>query len=58
MPARLSKNQIMKLSDLSNVDHIDEVLDNICVVRIVGTPEHTRVKNVSYNNMNVRNVCK
>ncbi|OAD57214.1 Glutaminyl-peptide cyclotransferase, partial [Eufriesea mexicana] len=45
MPARLSKNQIMKLSDLSNVDHIEEVLDNICVVRIVGTPEHTRVKN-------------
>ncbi|CAL7936355.1 unnamed protein product [Xylocopa violacea] len=44
-PTRLSRNQILKLSDLSNVDHMDEVLDNICVVRIVGTPEHTRVKN-------------
>ncbi|XP_076245540.1 glutaminyl-peptide cyclotransferase isoform X2 [Calliopsis andreniformis] len=33
------------LSDLTNVDHMNEVLDNICVVRIVGTPEHTSVKN-------------
>lgn len=44
-PAKLSKSQIAALSDLSNVTHIDQVLDNICVVRIVGTPEHTTVKN-------------
>ncbi|XP_043508941.1 glutaminyl-peptide cyclotransferase isoform X1 [Frieseomelitta varia] len=43
-PSSLSRNQIIKLSDLSNVNHMNEVLDNICVVRIVGTPEHTKVK--------------
>ncbi|CAK9798047.1 Glutaminyl-peptide cyclotransferase [Anthophora quadrimaculata] len=44
-PTILSTKQIVRLSDLSNVNHMDEVLDNICVVRIVGTPEHTMVKN-------------
>ncbi|XP_017887550.1 glutaminyl-peptide cyclotransferase-like [Ceratina calcarata] len=44
-PAKLLKSQIATLSDLSNATHIDEILDNICVVRIVGTPEHTTVKN-------------
>ncbi|KOX78388.1 Glutaminyl-peptide cyclotransferase, partial [Melipona quadrifasciata] len=43
-PSSLSRTQILKLSDLSNVNHMNEVLDNICVVRIVGTPEHTKVK--------------
>ncbi|KZC08329.1 PREDICTED: glutaminyl-peptide cyclotransferase-like [Dufourea novaeangliae] len=44
-PITLSRTQMHRLSDLSNVSHMDEVLDNICVVRIVGTPEHTNVKN-------------
>ncbi|XP_054013597.1 glutaminyl-peptide cyclotransferase isoform X1 [Hylaeus anthracinus] len=44
-PITLSTNQINELSEMSNVNHMNEVLDNICVVRIVGTPEHTRVKN-------------
>ena len=43
-PVTLSKSQLRGLSDLSNVDHMNEVLDNICVVRIVGTPEHKKVK--------------
>lgn len=33
------------MSNLSNVSHLNEILDNICIVRIVGTPEHTKVKN-------------
>ncbi|XP_043248891.1 glutaminyl-peptide cyclotransferase isoform X1 [Colletes gigas] len=44
-PITLSGNQIHELSDLSNVGHMEEILDNICVVRIVGTSEHARVKN-------------
>ncbi|XP_033326831.1 glutaminyl-peptide cyclotransferase [Megalopta genalis] len=44
-PLTLSSSQINRLADLSNVTHLNEVLDNICVVRIVGTPEHGRVKN-------------
>ncbi|XP_033297711.1 LOW QUALITY PROTEIN: glutaminyl-peptide cyclotransferase-like [Bombus bifarius] len=51
-PSSLSRNQIITLSDLSNVDHMNEVLDNICVVRIVGTPEHTRVKDYIKKSMN------
>ncbi|XP_076170897.1 glutaminyl-peptide cyclotransferase isoform X2 [Ptiloglossa arizonensis] len=30
---------------MSNINHMDELLDNICVVRIVGTPAHSTVKN-------------
>lgn len=44
-PITLSSSQINSLADLSNVTHTNEVLDNICVVRIVGTPEHGTVKN-------------
>lgn len=45
-PGRLMDKQIATLSDLSNVTHMNEILDNICVVRIVGTPEHMRVREV------------
>lgn len=44
MPGRLTDKQVATLSDLTNVTHMNEILDNICVVRIVGTPEHTRVR--------------
>lgn len=44
-PMPLTVEQIVTLSGLSNVAHVNEVLDNICVVRIVGTAEHTTVKN-------------
>ncbi|XP_031840537.2 glutaminyl-peptide cyclotransferase [Nomia melanderi] len=50
-PITLSRSQIHKLADLSNVTHMNEVLDNICVVRIVGTPEHLGVKNYIKNSM-------
>ncbi|XP_029658819.1 glutaminyl-peptide cyclotransferase-like [Formica exsecta] len=44
MPGRLTNKQVATLSDLSNVTHMNEILDNICVVRIVGTPEHISVR--------------
>lgn len=44
--SRLSDDQIRKLAALSNSTHMDELLDNICVVRVVGTPGHARVKKV------------
>lgn len=43
-PGRLVDNQIATLSNLSNVTHMNEILDNICIVRIVGTPEHVKVR--------------
>ncbi|KYN04047.1 PREDICTED: glutaminyl-peptide cyclotransferase-like [Cyphomyrmex costatus] len=44
IPKSLTNEQIATLSDLTNITHMNEVLDNICVVRIVGTTEHARVK--------------
>ncbi|XP_066592316.1 glutaminyl-peptide cyclotransferase [Prorops nasuta] len=44
-PISLSNNKIRELSDLSNITHVNEVLDNICIVRVVGSPGHTLVKN-------------
>lgn len=46
MPGRLTNTQVTTLSDLSNITNMNEILDNICVVRIVGTPGHTRVRKV------------
>lgn len=46
VPGSLTNKQIATLSDLTNVTHTNEVLDNICVVRIVGTVEHAKVKKV------------
>lgn len=46
MPGSLTNEQVATLSGLTNVTHMNEVLDNICVVRIVGTAEHTTVKEV------------
>ncbi|KAL6442917.1 hypothetical protein ACFW04_002746 [Cataglyphis niger] len=43
-PSRLTNKQVATLSDLSNVTHMNEILDNICIVRIVGTPEHMNVR--------------
>lgn len=42
----VTNEHIAKLSGLTNITHMNEVLDNICVVRIVGTPEHARVRKV------------
>ncbi|KAL6261768.1 hypothetical protein P5V15_006857 [Pogonomyrmex californicus] len=44
VPGSLTNEQIATLAGLTNVTHMNEVLDNICVVRIVGTPEHARVR--------------
>jgi glutaminyl-peptide cyclotransferase len=46
MPDSLTNEQIIMFSGLTNITHMNEVLDNICVVRIVGTPEHARVREV------------
>ncbi|XP_032689666.1 glutaminyl-peptide cyclotransferase isoform X2 [Odontomachus brunneus] len=43
-PSSLTIEQITTLSDLTNITHMNEVLDNICVVRVVGTPAHAGVK--------------
>ncbi|XP_071553177.1 glutaminyl-peptide cyclotransferase [Temnothorax nylanderi] len=44
VPGSLTNEQVATLSGLTNVTHMNEVLDNICVVRIVGTAEHATVK--------------
>lgn len=31
------------ISELSNVTHLNEALDNICIPRVVGTPNHDKV---------------
>lgn len=43
----LTEEQIRKIISLTNVAHMDEILDNICVPRVVGTRQHENVKNVS-----------
>ncbi|XP_063987531.1 glutaminyl-peptide cyclotransferase-like isoform X2 [Diachasmimorpha longicaudata] len=39
----LDATQVKGLSQLSNTTNLNEILDNICVVRVVGTPAHGRV---------------
>ncbi|XP_015116520.1 glutaminyl-peptide cyclotransferase [Diachasma alloeum] len=41
----LDAAQVRRLSQLSNTTNLNEILDNICVVRVVGTPAHARVGN-------------
>ncbi|KAL0101071.1 hypothetical protein PUN28_018735 [Cardiocondyla obscurior] len=53
-PNSLTNEQIVTLSGLTNISHMNELLDNICVVRIVGTPEHARVK--KYIKKSLRNL--
>ena len=47
MPDELNQDQITTLANLSNITHMNEVLDNICIERVVGTPGHKRVRDVS-----------
>ncbi|KAI4496105.1 hypothetical protein M0802_007972 [Mischocyttarus mexicanus] len=51
-PIFLTSEQIIKLADMSNVTNMEYVLDNICVVRVVGTEQHKKVKNYIKNTMN------
>ncbi|XP_033211251.1 glutaminyl-peptide cyclotransferase-like [Belonocnema kinseyi] len=51
VPDELNNAQVTKLANLSNMTHMNEILDNICVVRVVGTPEHKRVRNYIKNSM-------
>lgn len=32
---------------MSNITNMEHVLDNICIVRVVGSPQHKKVKDVS-----------
>ncbi|XP_001604164.2 glutaminyl-peptide cyclotransferase isoform X1 [Nasonia vitripennis] len=43
-PSYLSQAQLNTLASLSNVDHMNEVLDNVCIPRVVGTPGHKQVR--------------
>ena len=47
----LHESEIKTLASLTNVDHMNEVLDNICVVRVVGTSAHSRVGQVQYHQL-------
>ncbi|XP_014230330.1 glutaminyl-peptide cyclotransferase-like isoform X1 [Trichogramma pretiosum] len=40
----LSQAQMYKLATLSDHEHMDEVLDNICIPRVVASPGHQKVK--------------
>ncbi|XP_012284369.1 glutaminyl-peptide cyclotransferase [Orussus abietinus] len=44
VPLNLSKSQVLRVAQQSNVTHINEVLDNICFERVVGTNNHKKVK--------------
>ncbi|XP_034940547.1 glutaminyl-peptide cyclotransferase-like [Chelonus insularis] len=48
---RLSDEEIIRLNDLTNVTNIDEILDNICVVRNVGSPGHDKVRDYIHRSM-------
>ncbi|XP_043483781.1 glutaminyl-peptide cyclotransferase-like isoform X2 [Leptopilina heterotoma] len=50
-PGGLNENQINTLAQLSNLTHMDEILDNICVERVVGTEKHEEVKEYIHNSM-------
>ncbi|XP_051173631.1 glutaminyl-peptide cyclotransferase-like [Leptopilina boulardi] len=50
-PGELNVNQINILAQLSNLTHMDEILDNICIERVVGTPNHEAVKEYISNSM-------
>lgn len=40
----LTNEQMAKLADMSNVTNMEHILDNICIVRVVGSPQHKQVK--------------
>ncbi|XP_022916774.1 glutaminyl-peptide cyclotransferase isoform X2 [Onthophagus taurus] len=42
-PQRLSNTQLSYLTNLSNVTHLNDLLDNICIPRVVGTKGHNKV---------------
>ncbi|KAL2726796.1 glutaminyl-peptide cyclotransferase [Vespula squamosa] len=43
-PLSLTNEQIVTLADMSNITNMEHVLDNICIVRVVGSPQHKKVK--------------
>jgi glutaminyl-peptide cyclotransferase len=43
---QLSKSQINTLASLLDFHHMNDVLNNICIARVVGTPGHNKVKQV------------
>ena len=48
----LSEQNLIKLAtDLSNLDHLNKVLDNLLVERVVGTTGHENVKNYIIDHM-------
>ena len=40
----MPSHSLSKISDLANLDHFNEVLDNILVPRVVGTESHKKVR--------------
>jgi hypothetical protein len=43
MPMEVSDKQMAVLSSMSDVDHMDKILDNLVVPRTVGTEGHKKV---------------
>ncbi|XP_044585910.1 glutaminyl-peptide cyclotransferase-like [Cotesia glomerata] len=41
----LSNSEVRTLASLSNVSHVEELLNEICIVRVVGSLNHAKVKN-------------
>ncbi|XP_012269314.2 glutaminyl-peptide cyclotransferase [Athalia rosae] len=50
-PKHYNDDKLLRIADMSDVDHINEILDNICIKRVVSTPGHQRVKNYIKNSM-------
>ncbi|XP_011493974.1 PREDICTED: glutaminyl-peptide cyclotransferase [Ceratosolen solmsi marchali] len=42
--SHMTRSDINALAYLTNIHHINNVLKNICIVRVVGTPGHLKVK--------------
>ncbi|XP_015509165.2 glutaminyl-peptide cyclotransferase [Neodiprion lecontei] len=50
-PKYFNDENLLRLADMSDVDHINEILDNICIKRVVSTRGHQRVKNYIIKSM-------
>lgn len=48
----IPRSLLPKISDdMSDLDHFNEILDNILITRVVGTENHEKVKNYIINEM-------
>jgi glutaminyl-peptide cyclotransferase len=55
VPLEVANHKVANLVKLSNVNHFNEVLDNILVPRVVGTPGHDKVRDYIVKTMKALN---